>query len=51
MTFKDKYKQLQINYDYTIKFRKTHPKPTDEQIIVRFRQDLCMNIFGKIMGE
>lgn len=49
-TFKDKCNNADIDYVKSKAYRCLHPELTDEQIIVHYKPDLYINMFGELVG-
>lgn len=49
--FKRLCEQYNVSYEAAIRYRRNHKELTDNQIIVRYRPDLRLNIFGGIIDE
>lgn len=49
-SYKNFCNKYNINMDQVFKFRREHPELTDEQVIIHFRPDCYINIFGELIG-
>jgi hypothetical protein len=48
MTLEKYCEQFNLNFDEAVQYKNAHPELTDEQIILHFRPDLHINIFGEL---
>lgn len=48
-TFTQKCIENSINYEAAVSYRHKHQELTDEQIIIRFKPELSINVFGEII--
>ena len=49
MPFKVKCSKTEINYYTAYAYKRKHPELSDEEVIIHYRPDLLVNIFGKII--
>lgn len=51
MTFKEMCEKANINYNSACSYKSKHKELTNSEVIVHFRPDLRINIFGNVIFE